>query len=306
MGRNSNLSKAKIAKNDEFYTQLSDVNNELKHYKAQFKNKTILCNCDDPSSRNGGKGSNFHTYFIQNFQHLGLNKLITTHYVEDGASYKNIVTKADFDNSGFGLTDDVLLNGNGDFRSDECIELLKEADIVVTNPPFSLFREYMAQLIEYNKDFLIIGSMNAAQVKSIFPLIMENKVWYGVTGPKKFDQPDGTIKQFGNISWYTNLEHKKRNEELILYKTYNAVDYPKYDFYDAISINKVAEIPVDYNGIMGVPFSFLSKYNPNQFEIVDGLNRHNILNGPTPETKGKFQTQVNGDKKFPRLIIKKK
>ena len=300
--------KKKNVKKDEFYTQLSDIENELRHYREHFRGKTIFCNCDDPYE------SNFFKYFANNFNVLGLKKLIATCYngspiqgnelmlhfddVDDEPkkiAYKVEITEVK-DVNGDGRIDlaDVqyllqndknvlsLLKENGDFRSNECIELLKEADIVVTNPPFSLFREYVAQLIKYDKKFLIIGNMNAVSYKEMFPLFKDNKLWMGHNSgsqefqvPIDFEQqntylrPNGKkFAKFGNICWYTNLEHKKRHEELILFKTYNAEDYPKYDNYDAIEVGKTNDIPCDYDGIMGVPITFLDKYNPEQFEII--------------------------------------
>lgn len=261
---NSNLNRAAKARNDEFYTQLTDIEKELGHYKNHFKDKVIFCNCDDP------KESNFFKYFALNFKFLGLKKLISTHYNKGKKSYKLEVTE-DINNDGVINLDDAVkidLKGDGDFRSDECLEILKEADVVVTNPPFSLFREYVAQLIDYNKNFIIIGSENSITYKEIFPLIKENRVWLGNTRPKEFIQPDGSIKKFGNICWYTNLDIAKRHEDLILYKNYNEDDYPSYDNYKAIEVSKVKEIPLDYDGIMGVPVTFIDKYNPHQFEIV--------------------------------------
>ncbi len=287
---NRSLHKAKNAKNDEFYTQLSDIENELKHYKEHFKGKTIYCNCDDP------RISNFFHYFSYNFEKFGLKKLITTCYKNQerdlfsrNDSEKAIYLEYTGDKNGNTIPDPAEigikhLNGNGDFRSAESIELLKEADIVVTNPPFSLFREYIAQLIEYDKKFLIIGSQNAITYKEIFPLIATNKIWLGnKNGDMAFRVPDyyepratrfwiddegKKWRSMGNIAWFTNLDHKKRHEKLILYKKFNPEEYPKYDNYDAINVDKVAEIPCDYDGVMGVPITFLDKYNPEQFEIV--------------------------------------
>ena len=292
MSANSNLHKAKQAKNDEFYTQLSDIEKELKNYKQHFKGKTVLCNCDDPFE------SNFFKYFVLNFNVLGLKKLICTCYAGSSISnkqlslfevtgnpesrpYKAVVTKV-YDKTGDGGLDmeDIKelfksgenelteLRGDGDFRSNECIELLKESDIVVTNPPFSLFREYVAQLMEYDKKFIVIGNMNAITYKEFFPLLKDNKVWIGYEHPKVFTRPNGKTQSFGNITWFTNLDIKKRHEKLILYKNYTPEEYPKYDNYDAINVDKVSEIPVDYDGVMGVPITFLNKYNPEQFEIV--------------------------------------
>ena len=259
---NENLNKAKAAKNDEFYTRLEDIEKELEHYTEHFKGKVVYCNCDDANR------SNFFKYFSTNFQKLGLKKLIASGLKID------CTDGTDGTKNGTGVVaiqkgDDIdIYDGNGDFRSEECIEFLKEADIVVTNPPFSLFREYVAQLMQYGKKFLIIGSMNAITYKEIFPYIKNNELWLGTTNPNGYFLPNGEIKKFGNICWYTNLEHKKRNEELILYKHYNPTEYPKYDNADAIEVSKVAEIPMDYGGVCGVPISFLDKYCPNQFRIV--------------------------------------
>lgn len=262
---NSSLHAAKRAKNDEFYTQLTDIEKELLHYKPHFKGKVVFCNCDDPD------WSGFWKYFTKNFPQLGLAKVMATHYDRGVPSYK-------MEYDGVGDPKDapkIPLIGDGDFRSEECIELLKEADIVVTNPPFSLFREYLAQLVEYEKQFLIIGNNNAITYKETFRLIRDNKLWLGNTKPKEFKQPDGSTKTFGNIGWFTNLPHHKRNEELILFRTYvgNEHDYPKYDNYGAIEVSKVVDIPCDYEGVMGVPITFLDKYNPEQFEILD-MNPH--------------------------------
>ena len=273
---NVSLSNAKRAKNDEFYTQLSDIENELKHYKSHFAGKVVYCNCDD------ARKSNFFRFFQKKFNDYGLKKLITTSYNENG---HGSVLVYEGDTNGNGKLDDTEikvseLKGNGDFRSEECIELLKEADIVVTNPPFSLFREYIATLVQYNKKFLVIGNQNAITYKEIFPLIKENKLWTGNNMVKTFRVPQVTnkncevlpngeiIAKFGSICWFTNLDIKKRHEEIILYKKYNEEEFPKYDNYDAIEVSKVCEIPKDYDGVMGVPITFLYRYNPSQFEIV--------------------------------------
>ena len=306
-GKNENLNKAKAAKNDEFYTRLEDIEKELGHYTEHFKGKVVYCNCDDANR------SNFFKYFSTNFQKLGLKKLITSGLKIDG-------TKDRTDGTGIVAIqkgDDIdIYDGNGDFRSEECIEFLKEADIVVTNPPFSLFREYVAQLMQYGKKFLIIGSMNAITYKEIFPYIKNNELWLGITSVKDFIQPNGEIKKFGNICWLTNLEHKKRNEELILYKSYNPTEYPKYDNYNAIEVSKVAEIPMDYEGVMGVPISFLDKYCPNQFEIIwqasgntkasapkDILTKLNYI--PHKDDRGGC-TIVNGKRTYGRILIRKR
>ena len=257
---NTNMHKAKREKNDEFYTQMVDIEKELQHYQNKFIDKIVYCNCDNPTQ------SNFWRYFLINFEKLGLKKLISTHFNAEGTSYKLEAALEE----GFLISEKTNLVGNGDFRSPECVELLREADVVVTNPPFSLFREYVAQLMEYGKHFLVIGNMNAITYKEIFPLIRANRLWLGFDHPKVFIQPDGLTKSFGNINWFTNLEHQKRHEKLTLMQSYykNQDNYQKYDNYNAIDVGKVKDIPGDYYGIMGVPITFLDKYNPEQFEIV--------------------------------------
>ena len=297
---------ARKNKQDEFYTQLMDIENELKHYKEHFKNKIVFCNCDDPYE------SNFFKYFAMNFNHLGLKKLICTSFDTSPIAYtqlsfldedKQLLNKnrkaykieinevRDFNNDGAIDLSDVkyllqndknslsLLKGNGDFRSEECVEILKTTDIVVTNPPFSLFREYVSQLIEFDKKFLIIGNINAITYKEIFKLIKNEKIWGGYIFNKtlEFNVPyeySGEIrngKKYGkvpSITWFTNLETKKRHENLICYKKYTEEEYPTYYKYDAINVKKVSEIPYDYYGKMGVPITFLEYYNPDQFEII--------------------------------------
>lgn len=240
VAQNKNLHTAKRNKNDEFYTQLADIERELYHYKEHLEDKVIFCNCDDPIE------SDFIKYFALNFKYLKLKKLISTHYEVNKISYKLEITSGINNIEELNTIDKIPLKQNGDFRSPECIEILKEADVVVTNPPFSLFREYVAQLIEYNKKFLIIGSMNAITYKEMFTLIKNNKLWLGCNSVKEFKLPTGDTQKFGNITWYTNLSHKKRNEKLILYKLYNPEEYPKYDNYDAIEVSKVKDIPMDY------------------------------------------------------------
>lgn len=290
MAGNQSLHAANKAKQDEFYTQLSDIENELKHYKEHFKGKTVLCNCDDP------RVSNFFHYFSYNFERLGLKKLITTCYKNQNRdlfsqndSERAIWLEYYGDKNGNRIPDPNeiginYLKGDGDFRSEECIELLKQADIIVTNPPFSLFREYVAQLINYDKKFVIIGNQNAITYKEIFSLIKDNKLWLGSTlSFAKFKVPDyyeerstrfwidetgQKWRSFGNICWFTNLDIAKRHERLILYKRYSPDEYSKYDNYDAINVDKVSEIPGDYEGVVGVPITFLDKYNPDQFEII--------------------------------------
>lgn len=310
---NANLGAAKTAKKDEFYTQLTDIEKEMRYYRKHFKGKTVLCNCDDPFE------SNFFKYFVLNFNRLGLKKLIATCYStspiagqqlslfdvvggdEDkkGKPYKAVVTKV-YDVTGDGGVDmfDVAelfkthenelveLEGDGDFRSKECLALLDEADIVVTNPPFSLFREYVSVLMEHEKHFIIIGNVNAITYKEFFPLLKENKVWIGASihsGDRKFYVPDDYplnaagcgIDEDGRrfirvkgVRWYTNLDLKQRHEEMILVKRYDPKTYPHFDNYDAINVDKTADIPCDYDGIMGVPITFLDRYSPDQFEIV--------------------------------------
>ena len=339
MAGNQNLHAAARAKKDEFYTQMEDIANELKHYKEHFRGKTVLCNCDDPYE------SNFFKYFALNFNALGLRKLIATCFdgspvqgnellfdFGDGTDEKKIAYKVEItevsDLNSDGRVDlaDVryllqndrnalsTLKQHGDFRSAECIELLKEADIVCTNPPFSLFREYVAQLIAFDKKFLIIGNQNAITYKEIFPLIKENKIWLGFgfnagnaffripteKNPQYaagvFNEETGLVK-FRNCHWFTNLDHKKRHEELVLYKSYTPEEYPKYDNYDAINVNKTADIPYDYDGVMGVPITFLDKYSPEQFEIVGNEYSLNIEKG---------RGYVNGKRMYGRIFIRRK
>ena len=303
MAGNTNLSKAKKAKNDEFYTQIADIEREIRHYRHHFKDKVVFCNCDDPEY------SEFFAYFHLNFEELGLKKLICTHYDAEKPTYVLILKE---DRNGDGKIDinDVEkypLSQNGDFRSEECIEYLKEADIVVTNPPFSLFREYVAQLMKYEKKFLIIGNSNAITYKEFFPLLKDNKVWTGYNHVKEFLQPDGTIKKFGNIQWFTNLDIKKRHENLILWKTYTPEEFPKYDNYDAINVDKVANIPCDYYEAMGVPITFLDKFNPDQFEII-GLSENGgkgLSNGLRNENSKVSHPLIGGGRTYQRLFIRR-
>jgi hypothetical protein len=291
---NRTLHIAKSSKKDEFYTQLSDIESELKHYKEHFKNKVVFCNCDDP------RVSNFFHYFSYNFENLGLKKLVTTCYknqekdlfgIEESENAVFLEYTGDKNGNNIPDAEEIgvkPLKGDGDFRSKESIDLLKQADIVVTNPPFSLFREYVDQLVKYEKKFLIIGNINAITYKEIFKLIKENKAWLGINmgrGISGFIVPEhyelyGTetsIDSFGNriISpnnclWLTNLDTFKRHEDIVLTKTYygNENEYPHFDNYDAINVNKTQDIPMDYEGIMGVPITFLHKYNPEQFELI--------------------------------------
>lgn len=265
MGANNNLKIAKAKKDDEFYTRIEDIEKEVFHYKEHFFNKTVYCNCDDP------EWSNFFIYFRNNFKFLGLKKLISTHYsvdVKKDKAYKLECVEYVLGEDGLPVPKRIDLKGDGDFRSEECIAFLQESDIVCTNPPFSLFREYVAQLVKYEKKFLIIGNTNAITYKETFGLIKNGQIWLGNNSVKEFRKPNGEMKKFGNICWLTNLTHKKMNEELILWKDYSENEYIKYDNFDAIEVSKTNEIPKNYNGLMGVPITFLTKYNPNQFEIV--------------------------------------
>jgi hypothetical protein len=315
--KNDNLHKAKDAKKDEFYTQLSDIERELKHYRSHFKDKVVYCNCDDP------RVSNFFRYFSYNFEKLGLKKLITTCYKNQNMdlfsqnnSERAIYLEYDGDKKGNNIPDPSEigikhLSGDGDFRSKETIELLKQADIVVTNPPFSLFREYVSQLIEYEKKFIIIGHQNAITYKEIFKLIKENKIWlgYGFNGGASHfinvhyedyatagDHREGMIRVSG-VVWFTNLEINKRHEDLILYKEYSPEEYPTYDNYEAINVNVTKEIPMNYEGVMGVPVTFLDKYNPDQFEIIGNEYDLNIDKG---------RGYINGKRMYSRIFIKNK
>ena len=307
----SNLHLAKKQKLDEFYTQIGDIERECLKYKDQFKDKVIFLNCDDPVE------SNFWRYFALNFTHFGLKKLVATHYESSKPSYKLELT-GDMDEDGKIDDKDIVktpLKQNGDFRSPECIEILKEADVIITNPPFSLFREYMAQLVEYEKKFLIIGSKNSVTYKEIFELIKQNKLWlgHGFAGGNAYfktphekeyasgvyDPKTGLVK-FRNVAWFTNLDLDKRHEELIMYKSYDPKHYTKYDSYDAIEVSKVADIPMDWKGAMGVPITFLDRYNPDQFEII-GIDRY-VSDNPN---YGKRFT-IDGKEIYARIIIKNK
>lgn len=263
---NKSLTAAKKAKNDEFYTQLSDIEKELRHYKHHFSGKVVFCNCDDPTY------SEFWRYFHLNFSELGLKKLVATHYDPDSSSYG--IEYEGGNDADYTVGTVFRLKQHGDFRSDECIELLKQSDIVVTNPPFSLFRLYVEQLMKYGKKFIIIGNKNAITYKEFFPLLKDNKVWIGCNNVKEFCQSDGSVKKFGNIGWYTNLDVVKQHEDLVLWQRYYEDDgvtpkpdaekrYPHYDNYDAINVDRLQDIPCDYFGVMGVPITFLDKYNPS-------------------------------------------
>ena len=301
--KNLKLTRARKAKNDEFYTRLCDVENELWHYKEHFKDKIVLCNCDDPT------WSAFWKYFHINFGLLGLKKLIGTHYEKEKPnSYAVVYEGGNDDNTND--SKEINLEGNGDFRSAECIEYLKECDIVVTNPPFSLLREFIDTLTKHSKNFVIVGDLNSITYKQVFPLILSNKIWSGYSHPKEFSTRfgGGDIRKFGNKMWFATLEIKKRYEDLILYKTYNLIDYPKYDNYDAINVDKVKDIPIDYNGVIGVPITFIDKYNPNQFEILGCTESEyrGASNGIWNESSGVGQALVNGKKKYQRIFIRRK
>ena len=321
MAKNSNLHTAKKARNDEFYTMLTDIEKEMRYYKDFFKGKVVYCNCDD------ARDSNFFKYFSLNFEFLGLKKLITTGYKADG---KGVVLVYEGDKNGNRRVDneEIIvneLNGDGDFRSEECIEYLKQADVVVTNPPFSLFRQYVKQLMDYNKKFIIIGNQNAITYKEIFQLIKDNKIWWGKSihsGDRKFYVPDNyplnastcgideNGKRFVNVKgirWWTNVKEVINNEPLDLYKRYSFEDYPKYDNFDAINVDKVADIPMDYDGIMGVPITFLDNYCPTQFEIIDA--RAIALNDKQ-KNKNTYLIKdadgaINGKPTYARICIKK-
>ena len=346
---NKNLNSAKRAKKDEFYTQMSDIERELQHYWSHFRGKTVLCNCDDPYE------SNFFKYFALRFNQLGLRKLICTCYngspVQgnelpllfkwDDEEPKRIAYKVEItevrDLNGDGAVDlsDVqyLLQNDknvistletGDFRSRECIELLRQSDIVVTNPPFSLFREYIGQLVKYGKKFLIIGNQNNVTYKEIFPLLMQNKIWLGYkSGDMSFrvppysepratrywvDENGQKWRSLGNICWYTNLDHKKRHEEIDLVCLYSPEEYPKYDNYNAIDVSKIANIPCNYDGAMGVPITFLNKYNPQQFEILNA-NDFRVNEDVPMKSHGLIKDKegaINGKPTYVRILIRNK
>ena len=323
----TNLHKAKQAKQDEFYTQLVDIENELRHYWPHFKDKVVYLNCDDPTV------SNFWFYFERQFAHLGLKKLVATCYKNRNPDMfsrhdddRAVILEYSGTRNATGIPDGDervvrKLKGDGDFRSAECVELLKQADIVVTNPPFSLFREYVAQLVEYEKQFLIIGSTNAISYKQIFSLIQAGKIWLGhgfnsgnayfkTPYPEEFAKgvynPETGLVKFRNVTWFTNLDHTKRHEKLILYCRYSPEQYPHYDNYDAIEVSKVADIPCDYAGPMGVPVTFLDKHNPDQFEIMGTTDRggDGILDHLKKPHERHDAPVANGVPKYKRLIIR--
>ena len=301
---NENLHKAKEAKNDEFYTQLNDVSEELRHYKEHFKDKIIFCNCDDPT------WSAFWRYFHLNFGHLGLKKLISTHYDREKPTYKMEYTGGNDNDIEAGVK--TPLEGNGDFRNQECIDLLKEADIVVTNPPFSIAREdFIPQLFEYKKKFLIIGDLNWVTYKIIFPLLKNNEMWMGYSAVKEFLQPDGTIKKFGNKLWFTNLDIKKRHEKLILWKNYTSAEFPRYDNYDAINVDKVSNIPCDYCESWEVTEDEFKNFSADEWEItrtgeLDGEKSFFIIPAADTELRKLLHEHATGYKEeIEKEIIKR-
>jgi hypothetical protein len=288
---NSNLHSAKKEKNNEFYTRREDIESEVFHYKDHLKDKVVYCNCDDPEQ------SEFFKYFSNYFDFYGLKKLITTHYEKvENQSYKLELTEG-------GVVTKTDINSNGDFRSPQCIEFLQEADVIITNPPFSLFREYIDLLILHEKKFLVIGNMNAVTYKNIFGYIQSDRMWLGINKVKEFYQPDGSTKKFGNICWYTNLSHPKRNIELPLLKTFSSENYPKYDNFDAIEVSKIKDIPSDYLDIMGVPITFLEHYNPEQFEIVGCSYDYGRPDGWDETTD--MSVSIDSRNVYKRFLIKK-
>lgn len=331
MGKNKNLHQAKKAKNDEFYTLYEDIEKELKHYIHHLNNKTIYCNCDNPND------SNFFKYFVDNFSQLNLKRVIATSYNKDGKGLMGV-----YDGHDIIITE---LNGDGDFRSNESIEILNDADIIITNPPFSLFREYVAQLIEYNKKFIIIGNGNAVTYKEIFPLIKENKLWLGagkgmggkamefIVDEKLYDAKKGTVNRIENgkcyvgvmmCTWFTNILPDNNTKPYeILYKKYNPEEYPKYDNYDAINVDKVRDIPFDYYGVIGVPILFLDKWAPkikiseeeqvttNDFEII-GITENNktcsnkdVLDLMLPNCEKYDRPYINNKRMYARILIQR-
>ncbi|MDN6373623.1 MAG: adenine-specific methyltransferase EcoRI family protein [Brevibacterium aurantiacum] len=319
------LSSARRAKNDEFYTRLEDIENELRHYRQHFRGKTVLLNCDDPET------SNFWFFFSRNFDFLGLERLISTHYTGLGSDNPppSYVLELRRDLSG-GAVDPTQpirtdLKGDGDFRSDECVELLKQSDVVVTNPPFSLFREYVGQLVEHDKKFLVIGNMNAITYKELWPLIERGEMWLGSmpsfmgfkvpasSEPRStrfwVDEVGQKWRSLGNACWFTNLDHDRRHEKLRLFRKYSPEKYPKYDNYDGINVDKVVDIPVDYDGAMGVPITFLGKHNPEQFEIVGQsrmLARRIEIGGKTPKDFVYHRTDGSFVYPYMRVVIRRK
>jgi len=324
--RSSQLTQAKKNKKDEFYTQIGDIEEEVKHYRPHFKGKTVLCNCDDP------RESMFFRYFADNFEFLGLKKLIATCYKSqdvDLFTQKNCekavyqIYEGDKNKNRRVDPDEIAvkpLEGDGSFDSDECVKLLKEADIVVTNPPFSLFREFIALLVKYDKKFLIIGNVNALKYKETFPLIMQGRLWLGASihsGDREFGVPDDYPLEAASfrvddkgkkyirikgVRWFTNLDYKERHEDIPLYRKYTPEEYPTYENYDAIEVSKTSEIPCDYFGKMGVPITFMDRYNPEQFEILGHMDSH----GKVPKGIPNEAPYLNGKWLFSRILIRRR
>ena len=308
---NTNIAVARKNKKDEFYTQLSDIENELVHYSKHFKDKIVLCNCDDQSS-------NFFKYFYDNFNKLGLKRLIISCYKNKQTDLFGNNTERSTSSTYDGIDIETkYFNIDGDFRSKECMEILKKADIIVSNPPFSLFTEYVKQLIQYEKKFVIIGHQNAIGYREIFKLIYQNKIWLGygfkgnvahfVTSYKDeavaVDHKEGMVRVSG-VNWFTNLDIEKRHKNLVLTKKYTPEEYHKFDSYLAINVDRTLDTPTGYKGKIAVPITFLNHYNPEQFEIIDAIGRYSILDGMTEKTKGKYLTEINGKRVFVRIIIK--
>ena len=287
--KSKNLTEARIVKDDEFYTRMEDIESEIPFYSHHFRGKKIYLNCDDP------KKSNFYKYFSENFDKIGISELHCTHLPTSDSQphiYRKHTSKEDYE--------DIKIE-SGDFRSEGCEGILSKCDIIISNPPFSLFREYYAQIKKYRKKFLIIGSQNAHTYKEFFEDFAKNKVWMGVSKPKAFHRPNGSVQKFGNICYHTNLSHAERDEELMLTSEYSENRYKKYENFDAIEVSKVSNIPKKYDGLMGVPISFLEKYCPNQFEIV-GMD-----NELTKKTNGKSERfRIDGNTLYARIVIRHK
>lgn len=312
MKKNVNLNIAKKEQNDEFYTLYEDIENELQHYKQYFYNKIVYCNCDVPDK------SQFVQYFINNFQNLGLQKLIATSHNKNGVYFEYNGVSSQKNN----------LIGNGDFRSEECLDILQNCDIVVTNPPFSLFREFIKCMTQYNKHFIVLGNSNAVTYKEIFPLIKSNQLWLGATlftgKMPYFKVPDDyeitndriiindkgeRLKQVNSIAWFTNLVHDKYHKPLTLTQKYNPDIYPQYDNYNAIEVSKTKDIPMDYDGVMGVPITSLNKLDPNQFEIIgitDSFDKNDDIESIRTHDKMRDRCYVNGKRLYARILIKRK
>ena len=302
------LKRARREKNDEFYTKKKDIESELIHYHKHLKDKIVYCNCDDYDK------SKFVEYFMENFEKIGLKKLISTGFSKDGQG-----TYSEYDGTVFKTG---FLSGNGDALGEECTEILKQADVVVTNCPFSLFRKYVSHLMKYEKKFLIIGNMNAITYKEIFPYIKDNELWLGITNPDEYRLPNGEITQSvkGLCRWFTNIPHNHRNKPLDLFRKYNETDYPKYENYNAIEVSRVENIPTDYEGVMGVPITFLDKYCPTQFEILWLASGHSKTTMPkdiaemlnadfemkSKENTGNGYAILDRHQLYHRILIRKK